>query len=48
MAHLVPVCMTSIAFHLTAAPKFFTHVETNNPAAFTGKSCVGDANCQTS
>lgn len=47
MAHLVPVYMTSIAFHLTAAPKFLKHVETNNPAAITGKFCAGDAERQT-
>lgn len=45
MAGLERVCVTSITFHLTAAPKLFTHVETNNPAAITGESCVGDAEC---
>lgn len=48
MAHLLRACMTSISFHLTAAPKLFTHLETNNPVAITGKPCAGDAECQTS
>lgn len=47
MAHLVLVYMTSITFHLTAAPKFLKHVETKNPAAITERFCAGDAECQT-
>lgn len=38
---------TSIAFHLTAAPKCLKHVETNNSAAIAGKFCAGDAECKT-